>query len=341
MAQQLLFKGRTAVITGAGGGIGRMYALEMAKRGCNLVVNDLESSLDGSLSEHSSRVRQVVEEIVARGGKAVGSSSSVLDAEDVIDTAMRVFGRVDILINNAGILRDKSFLKMSPQEWQDVIDVHLGGTMRMSKAVWSNMLDQKYGRIVNIGSSAGLYGNFGQTNYSAAKMGILGFTNSLAIEGAKHNVHVNCVVPVADSRMTETVLSNEVRELLHPSHIVPMVLYLAHDSCSTNGDVFEVGGGFYSRVGIERSQGVTLGSRHSYASVEKIADNILKICEHGRSYRPSSIGDSLQQMLVAVENSSSKADSPTEAFECKLDVPSTFQSPTMREIQSKLSQRVT
>lgn len=336
MAQQLLFHGRTAVVTGAGGGIGRMYALELARRGCNVLVNDLES---GGLGESSSRVRRVVEEIVSQGGIAVGNTHSVMEAESVMETAVRVFGKVDILINNAGILRDKSFLKMSMEEWQDVLDVHLGGTMRMSKAVWSMMLEQKYGRIVNIGSSAGLYGNFGQTNYSAAKMGILGFTNSLAIEGLKHNVLVNCVIPVADSKMTETVLSTEVRELLHPSHIVPMVLSLSHDTCTTTGATFELGGGFYSKVSIERSQGVVLGGKDSFATVESVAASMSKISERGEPSRPMSISESLQQMLVAIENPGSQRLSDETASLHLNDTSRPFKSSSMRELQSRFSKR--
>ena len=316
-----------------------MYALELARRGCNVVVNDLENSMSGSRGESSSKVRRVVEEIVSRGGRAVANTDSVLESDSVVETAVRVFGKVDILVNNAGILRDKSFLKMNMEEWDDVLDVHLGGTMRMSKAVWPMMLDQKFGRIVNIGSSAGLYGNFGQTNYSAAKMGILGFTNSLAIEGLKHNVLVNCVVPIADSQMTETVLSVEVRESIHPSHIVPMVLSLSHETCTTTGSTFEVGGGFYSKVSIERSRGVVLGNKDSFATVESVAENMLRICERGESNRPGTISESLQQMLVAIENSGSQTTSTKPEPSQHEASFGSFKSSSMRKLKSNLDKR--
>jgi NAD(P)-dependent dehydrogenase (short-subunit alcohol dehydrogenase family) len=203
------------------------------------------------------------------------------------------------------------------------------------------MLEQKYGRIVNIGSSAGLYGNFGQTNYSAAKMGIIGLTHSLAREGEKYNVLTNCVVPLADSRMTETVLSGDVRELLSPSHITPMVLFLSHDSCTSNGSVFEIGAGVYSKIRIERSQGIKLGSKDSYATVEAIADNFTNICRLGQSYRPVSLVDSLQSMLAQRSSPLTKEKSSVGAEKTELDdSPATFAfaSPTMHAVRDRVKQ---
>ena len=178
-----------------------------------------------------------------------------------------------MLINNAGILRDKSFTKMTHEEWHSVIDVHLNGTFSLCHAAWQHMVQNRYGRIVNIGSGAGLYGNFGQANYSAAKMGILGLTNTLAIEGEKYNILANCVVPVAASRMTETVLPASLLPLLDPQQVVPIVSYLASDACQQSGSCFEVGGGWFSQVRIQRSRGVHLAG----TSAEDIARNIAAI----------------------------------------------------------------
>ncbi len=182
------------------------------------------------------------------GIKAVYNTDSVANGEKIVEAALKQFGRCDILINNAGNLRDKSFAKLTVEEWESVIGVHLHGTFKVSHAVWPVMQQQNYGRIINIGSGAGLYGNFGQANYSSAKMGILGLTNTLAKEGEKHNITVNCVVPVAGSRMTETVLSADMLKELKAEHVAPIVTYLAHDSSKVTGTCFEVGGGWYSQV---------------------------------------------------------------------------------------------
>jgi 3-hydroxyacyl-CoA dehydrogenase/3a,7a,12a-trihydroxy-5b-cholest-24-enoyl-CoA hydratase len=305
-SKQLLFKGRTAVVSGCGGGIGREYALALARRGCDVVVNDVETSLDGnaaSMGQKSSKVSQLVEEIRGLGVRAIGNTHSVLQGELIINDTIKEFGKIDIVINNAGILRDKSFQKMSMEEWQSVIDVHLTGSMRLTKAAWSHMIENKYGRVVNIGSSAGLYGNFGQSNYSAAKMAMVGLTNTLAIEGRKHGIHVNCVVPVANSQMTESVLSQDILQLLSPSHISPMVLFLSHDVCQKSGSIFEIGGGFYSEIRLQRSAGVTLGFADTFASPEEVSNSIQNIGDFTESYYPVSITDSLQSILAKLTKS--------------------------------------
>lgn len=215
---------------------------------------------------------RVVKEITENGGKALANYENVLDGDKIVDCALKAFGRCDIVINNAGILRDKSMAKMTKEDWRAVLDVHLEGTFNICHSVWPTMQAQKYGRIINIGSGAGLYGNFGQANYSSAKMAVLGLTNTLALEGVrqqamnqtmsqfsiviqcflhpqdKHNIKVNCVVPVAGSRMTETVLPAEMLRLLDPAHITPLVALLAHESSPHSGSCFEVGGGWYSQV---------------------------------------------------------------------------------------------
>ena len=217
MAHRLAFTGKTAIVTGAGGGLGRAYARDLFRRGANVVVNDLGGTLDGQGTDKTA-AQKVVDEIIEGGGKAVANYDNVVDGSaSLVEEALKAFGQVDVLVNNAGILRDKSFHKALKKDWEAVIDVHLHGTANMCREVWPHMMEAKQGRIVNIGSGAGLYGNFGQTSYSAAKMGIVGLTNTLAVEGKKYNIGVNCVCPIAASRMTETVgIPKAIMSLLEP-----------------------------------------------------------------------------------------------------------------------------
>lgn len=251
----LRFDNRVVVITGAGGGLGRVYALEYAKRGAKVVVNDLGGSLQGS-GANSRAADTVVQEIQALAGHAVANYDSVTEnADRIVQTALDSFGRIDIVINNAGILRDASFAKMSDQEWDSVIQVHLRGAYKLTRAAWPHMRSQKFGRIVNTCSPAGLYGNFGQANYSAAKLGLLGFAETLAKEGYKHNITVNCIAPLARSRMTEGLVPEHVLRDLGPEKVAPMVLYLTHDQSTVTNSVFELAAGFYSQIRWERSPG--------------------------------------------------------------------------------------
>ena len=221
MGKDLSFNGRVWVITGAGGGLGKVYALEYAKRGAKVVVNDLGGTLGGS--GHDSKAADVVvDEIVKSGGTAVAHYDSVNDnGEQIVETAIKAFGRIDILINNAGILRDVSFAKMTEKEFSAVLDVHLTGAYRLTKAAWPYMRQQKFGRIINTASPAGLFGNFGQANYSAAKLGLVGFAETLAKEGYKYNINVNSIAPLARSRMTENVLPPHILKQLGPEKIAP------------------------------------------------------------------------------------------------------------------------
>eukprot|EP00834_Sanchytrium_tribonematis_P007393 NODE_661_length_4933_cov_0.690112.p1 type:complete len:796 gc:universal NODE_661_length_4933_cov_0.690112:3467-1080(-) len=237
------FKDKVVIITGAGGGLGRVYALEYAKRGAKVVVNDLGAA------------EKVVDEIKAAGGMAVADKHSCEQGSEIVQTALNAFGKVDILINNAGILRDTSFLKMSPQKWQQVLDVHLNGSWKMTKACWDLFNKQKFGRIINTASAAGIYGNYGQSNYSAAKLGLHGMTLSLSKEGERNNVLCNTIAPIAKSRMTESVLPPEILENLKPEFVAPLVLYLTHPSTSENGGLFEVGAGYVAKVRWERAKG--------------------------------------------------------------------------------------
>ncbi|AAS54430.1 AGL060Wp [Eremothecium gossypii ATCC 10895] len=250
----LTFNDRVVIITGAGGGLGREYALDYAKRGAKVVVNDLGGTLGGS--GHDTRAAdKVVEEIRKAGGTAVANYDTVTDGDKIVKTAIDAFGRVDVIVNNAGILRDGSFAKMTEKNFSAVVDVHLNGSYKLCKAAWPYMRQQKYGRIVNTASPAGLYGNFGQTNYSAAKLGLVGLSETLAKEGHKYNIKVNVIAPIARSRMTEGLLPDHVIRVMGPEKVVPMVVYLTHENTEVTNSIFEPGAGYYTQVRWERSSG--------------------------------------------------------------------------------------
>ena len=254
------FDGRVAVVTGAGGGLGRQHALALAARGAKVVVNDLGGTLDGSGGTPSAALA-VVEEIRKAGGEAIASGASVTDAAAVqamVDAAMKTWGRVDILVNNAGILRDKSFTKMTLDDFRIVVEVHLMGAVNCCKAVWDIMRAQNYGRIVMTTSSSGLYGNFGQSNYGAAKMALVGLMQTLSIEGAKNNIHVNCLAPTAATRMTENLMSEAVLKLLQPETVTPGLLALVAEDAPTRA-ILCAGAGAFERAHITLTQGVFVG----------------------------------------------------------------------------------
>ncbi len=271
------FEGKVAIVTGAGGGLGRCHALELAQRGARVVVNDLGGSMDGT-GGSSDAALAVVEEIKAAGGEALANGGSVSDrqgAKSMVKDAMDAWGRVDVLINNAGILRDKSFAKMELDDFQIVLDVHLIGSVNVTKEVWPIMREQNYGRIVMTTSPSGLYGNFGQTNYGAAKLGLVGFMNTLKIEGAKNNIYTNAIAPVAATRMTENLMPEEALKALGPELITPAVVYLCTDD-APNGVVIQAQGGKYSIACIVENEGVDLGVD---ATVEDIGENYARISD--------------------------------------------------------------
>ena len=254
------FEGRVAIVTGAGGGLGRQHALELARRGAKVLVNDLGGTLDGNGSSVSA-AQAVVDEIRAAGGEALANGASVTDFEAVqamVQQAVDAWGRVDILVNNAGILRDKSFAKMDMADFRLVIDVHLMGAANCCKAVWPHMQAQNYGRIVMTTSSSGLYGNFGQSNYGAAKMALVGLMQTLALEGAKYAIHVNALAPTAATRMTEGLMSQEALDALKPEAVVPAMLVLAHETAPTR-TILCAGAGSFESAHITLTQGVHLG----------------------------------------------------------------------------------
>jgi NAD(P)-dependent dehydrogenase (short-subunit alcohol dehydrogenase family) len=274
-AAEIRFDGQVAIVTGAGGGLGRVYALELAKRGARVVVNDLGGARDGS-GASTRPADAVVEEIVAAGGEALANYDSVATREGgerIVKTALDHFGRVDILINNAGILRDKSFAKMTPEMWEAVLEVHLQGAFNVTQPAFRVMREQGYGRIVLTTSAAGLFGNFGQTNYGAAKMGLVGLMNTLKLEGAKYDIKVNTVAPLAATRLTEDVLPPDLLEQLKPERVAPLVLYLCSERCPVSGGVYNAGIGFFSRAGVVSGPGVWLRGDGDVPSPEAVAAN--------------------------------------------------------------------
>ena len=272
------FDGKVAIVTGAGGGLGRQHALELARRGAKVVVNDLGGSMDGS-GGSSAAADAVVAEIKAFGGEAIANGSSVTDDAGValmVKHAMDAWGRIDILIANAGILRDKSFAKMEMSDFELVVNVHLMGTVKPTKAVWEIMREQNYGRIVVTTSSSGMYGNFGQANYGAAKLGIIGFMNTIKLEGQKNNIHINAISPVAATRMTENLMPPAVLEKLKPEYVTPGVVYLASEEAPT-GAILTAGAGAFAMTRLFETEGVYLGE--GGLSVEEVRDNWAKISD--------------------------------------------------------------
>ena len=270
--KDIRFDGRVAVVTGAGSGLGRMYALEMAKRGAKVVVNDLGGARDGT-GAASAAADKVVEEIKALGGEAVASYESVATPEggrSIVDTALETFGRLDVLVNNAGILRDKTLVKTEPENWKAVIDVHLQGAYNVTRPAFVKMKENGYGRIIFTSSAAGLYGNFGQSNYSAAKMGLIGFMNSLKLEGDKYNIKANTVAPVAATRLSEDVFPPDLFRKAKPEFVAPLVLYLCSDRCKDTGMIFNAGMGYVNRAAFVTGRGVVVGDGARVPTIEEI-----------------------------------------------------------------------
>ncbi|MFL5172119.1 MAG: SDR family NAD(P)-dependent oxidoreductase [Microvirga sp.] len=304
MSKELRFDGRVAIVTGAGGGLGRSHALLLASRGARVVVNDLGGSFTGEGASASAADR-VVSEIKQAGGEAIASHDSVEDGDKIVKTAIDAYGRVDIVVNNAGILRDVSFQKMTQSDWDLVYRVHVLGSFRVTHAAWPYMRDAGYGRIVNTASAAGIYGNFGQANYSMAKLGLHGFTQTLALEGKKRNIVVNTIAPIAGSRMTETVLPKELLDALKAEYVSPLVARLVHESTEDTGGLYEVGGGFFAKIRWERSSGKTFRLGRAI-SLEDVDGAWRDISQFDRTTHPGSVAESMQPIMENIEAGPSK-----------------------------------
>ena len=285
------FKNKVAIITGSGNGIGKGYALELAKRGAKVVVNDLGGTVDGSGGSLSA-ADAVVQEIESAGGEAMANGANVAKQEDVktmVEATMDKWGRVDVLINNAGILRDKSFGKMEWADFETVINVHLLGSALCAHSVFPIMKEQEFGRIIMTSSSSGLFGNFGQTNYAAAKMGVVGLMNTLKLEGAKYNVHTNSIAPTATTRMTEHLFPDEFAEKLDPKFIIPAVIFLASEK-APNGEILEAGGGVVANTYVMETMGKYFGTDESFTA-EAVAESWQEIADTNDARRLTQGGE--------------------------------------------------
>ena len=306
MSSELRYDGKVAVVTGAGNGLGRSHALLLASRGAKVVVNDLGGSFHGE-GKGTGAADKVVAEIKAAGGQAAANYDSVENGDKIVQTALDVFGGVDIIVNNAGILRDVSFQKMTDQDWDLIYKVHVLGSYKVTKAAWNHMRDKGYGRIVMTASAAGIYGNFGQANYSMAKLGLHGFAQTLALEGAKKNVHVNTIAPIAGSRMTETVLPKDLVDALKPEFVSPLMAWLAHESCEENGGLFEVGGGFIGKLRWERTEGA-LFKLNQVLTPEKVQEKWTTIVDFGKSTHPTAVTGALSPIMDNLGSAKSKSN---------------------------------
>ena len=283
------FDNRVAIVTGAGNGLGRAHALLLGARGAKVVVNDPGGARDGKGGD-SAVADHVVAEIKSAGGQAVANYDSVADragAANIVKTAVDAFGTVDIVVNNAGILRDKSFPNMTMDDYEFVVQVHLLGSVYVTHAAWPIMREKAYGRVVMTSSNSGIYGNFGQTNYSAAKLAVVGLMNTLRLEGQKYNIFVNSIAPVAGTRMTENLMPPEIVAKLKQELVSPMVAYLCSEQCQYTGEIFAAGAGYYSIIEFREGAGVRLDG---LPTIDDIADNIGRIADMGKQvrYRTSS-----------------------------------------------------
>lgn len=298
---EIRFDNRVAIVTGAGGGLGRSHALLLASRGAKVVVNDLGGSVDGAGGASSKAADAVVAEIKAAGGEAVANYDGVDTAEGaakIVATAKDAFGKLDVVINNAGILRDVSFMKMTEEDWNKVLQVHLSGSMYVTKAAWPLLRENGYGRVVFTTSAAGLYGNFGQANYSSAKLGTVGLAKTLAAEGAKYDIKCNVIAPIAKSRMTETIMPPNVLDKLLPEYVSPLVAYLSSQGCAESGQVYAVGGGYFAKVAVMEGAGVNVPG--DQVSIEAVAERWAAINDMSRAASPSNAMEAAGLAMKAV-----------------------------------------
>mgnify|MGYP000571984797 CR=1 FL=1 len=293
--QTYRFDDKVVVVTGAAMGLGRSHARLFASLGAKVVANDLGVNRDGSAGD-TSNIDNTVAEINSAGGQAVANYDSVAQGERIIEQAMDVYGRVDVVVNNAGIIRDKSFHKMTFDDWQLLHQVHLEGAFRVTHAAWPQFRKQQYGRVLCTASAAGLYGNFGQANYSSAKLGLYGLVRTLAVEGASKNIHSNIIAPMLDSRMLEGLMPDEYRKQMKPELVSPLAAFLCHEQCEENGSLYEVGAGWYGKVRWQRSEGVGLPAGEP-VTVADIAKHWQAINSFDQPHYPNDTAEAGMHML--------------------------------------------
>jgi len=299
MSPSIRFEDKVVIVTGAGGGLGRAHALLFARHGAQVVVNDLGGSAQGEGASASAADR-VVAEICEAGGSAVANHDSVTDGDKIVQNALDAFGRVDVLVNNAGILRDKSFARMEDADWDLVYRVHLEGAYKVTHAAWPHMREQNYGRVIFTSSTSGIYGNFGQSNYATAKLGLYGLTRTLAVEGRKNNILVNAIAPTGGTRMTEGLIPPQVFELLKPELISPLVVYLGSEQCQDTSALFEVGGGWIGKVRWERSLGACFDPVAGF-SPEDVATQWSRISDFSDAVHPQDNVEALKEMMANLQ----------------------------------------
>ncbi len=299
MTDAIRFEDKVVIVTGAGGGLGRAHALLFARHGANVVVNDLGGSTQGD-GANSSAADRVVEEIRQAGGTAVANHDSVTDGDRIVQQALDSFGRIDVVVNNAGILRDKTFHKMEDADWDLVYRVHVEGAYKVTRAAWPHMREQNYGRVIFTASTSGIYGNFGQSNYGMAKLGLYGLTRTLALEGRKNNVLVNAIAPTGGTRMTEGLIPPQVFEQLKPELVSPLVVYLASEQCQETSGLFEVGGGWMGKVRWERSLGVGFDPQSGF-DAEDVAAQWQQICNFENAAHPADNMEALKEMMANLQ----------------------------------------
>jgi NAD(P)-dependent dehydrogenase (short-subunit alcohol dehydrogenase family) len=295
MSEPVRFEDKVVIVTGAGGGLGRAHALLFAKHGARVVVNDLGGSAHGE-GANASAADRVVAEIREAGGTAVANHDSVTDGGKIVQNALDAFGRIDVVVNNAGILRDKTFAKMEDPDWDLVYRVHVEGAYKVTHAAWPHMREQNYGRVIFTSSTSGIYGNFGQSNYGMAKLGLYGLTRTLALEGRKNNILVNAIAPTGGTRMTEGLIPAGVFELLKPELISPLVVFLGSEQCQESSGLFEVGGGWIGKTRWERSIGAGFDPRTGF-SPEDVAASWQNICDFEGAAHPKDTIEALQEMM--------------------------------------------
>ncbi|CEG53212.1 MULTISPECIES: SDR family oxidoreductase [Stutzerimonas] len=299
MSDAIRFEDKVVIVTGAGGGLGRAHALLFARHGAKVVVNDLGGSTQGD-GANSSAADRVVEEIRQAGGTAVANHDSVTDGDRIVQQALDSFGRIDVVVNNAGILRDKTFHKMEDADWDLVYRVHVEGAYKVTRAAWPHMREQNYGRVIFTASTSGIYGNFGQSNYGMAKLGLYGLTRTLALEGRKNNVLVNAIAPTGGTRMTEGLIPPQVFEQLKPELVSPLVVYLASEQCQETSGLFEVGGGWMGKVRWERSLGVGFDPQAGF-DAEDVAAQWQQICNFENAAHPADNMEALKEMMANLQ----------------------------------------